>query len=127
MDGKYYKVLTTLIIMTLRLSLRDLETALSAPIEYSFKFAYKINSAAREVHRDVWEERPDNEYVQNTVLPLMRNASRLVREVYPTDKEGIFEVMSRRIDNLQRYIKGMPSDCIPGTFSLSEDDAIKIT
>ena len=96
--------------MTLWLSLKDLEQTLSASTEDGFNFAYQVNSAAREVHEDVWEERPEREFVQDEVLPLMKNACRLIKEVYLPDKKGIFDIMDRRVNNLQRYVEGKRSD-----------------
>ena len=96
--------------MTLKSSLRDLEQAFSAPIGDGFKFAYRVSSAAAEVCEYIWEERTEKDVVQDKVLPLMKDACRLIKEVYPIDREGIFEIMIERTNNLKRYLRGERSD-----------------
>lgn len=93
--------------MTLRLALQDLEKALDASME-SPEFVREINSATKGVHEYVWQEVPENELVRNRVLPLMKDACRLVRELY--DSSRAYETIAKRIVNIQRHANGQYSD-----------------
>lgn len=90
--------------MTLRVSLQDLEQALSASTE-DFKFAYQVNSVAMQVHEDIWEELPEKIIVQDRVLPLMRRAYLKIPQTKDEYTDGLKRAMKMRIKSCSEYLR----------------------
>lgn len=94
-------------------------------------YASNINSATRFVHLHVWTWLPAIEKVERDYIPLLKNARNSIDENDPTEIKKhnpaviknkldypkyamhVKASISSRINNLERYCKGLPSDFIP--------------
>jgi len=75
-----------------------------------FNHAYSVSDAAKKLHAAIWEKRPSKTEISILVLPLIEDACNALKNLYPEDEEGFYDLMESRERNIQRYLEGKPSD-----------------
>ena len=106
--------------MSIRLSVKNMESLLAARGEKrNMRWAHDVCTASRFVHIDVWRFCAKYNYVENTILPLLKRAiTELLAQLdseslEDAEKETIASYVKNdddRIKNLkENYLQGKPS------------------
>jgi len=83
------------------------------------QWAHDMCALSRSIHVEVWEIRPNLQYVRDRVLPLLQKTSKAVNAVPRTGEYGqlvgaFAENIAARANNIaNNYLNGKPSDFLP--------------